>query len=282
MKMANFFFFFFYFCMRIMFDNTPFGARNKRIRKADDIQRNAKLVFPIVSTTYHDVFYISCSNKNSKNYKRASKISNDINKKLEKKRKNNDIKKCFAIIKKSFFKKAQHPLMVELDSLKKTKLGNCGENAFLAYATLLANGYFNSDLVELFYSVKLEDPATKGGVKVNRDLDHSFVITDMNSKDEKQEIIVDPWLGFAGSKTDAAERFSILWDDDDITETHALAIEVLGESTTEDEQKYNVTEQFEYRKCADLALSQEEKEKLALAVRKKFPELVLKNNLKKE
>ena len=37
----------------------------------------------------------------------------------------------------------------------------------------------------------------------SRRVDHVFVTSDMNNKNAKQEIVIDPWLGFASSKESA-------------------------------------------------------------------------------
>ena len=187
--------------------NTSFGAKNKRIRDADHIMRTAKKQFPIVSSSYIDTFY-SDSSQNK------IKLRNSVSEKIA------DLIEHVRDIYLSDYP-AMYDSSIEtvpgldlntilLQCLKKHKVGNCSENASLAVAALTANGIDDAKKCYLYlntYFINKQDRSIL--YKSSTPLDHSFAMTSMgkHSRNIKDLIVVDPWLGFADSATNAVAKY---------------------------------------------------------------------------
>lgn len=184
-----------------------FCSKNKSIRDADHIMRTAKKQFPIVSSTYIDTFYSDSTPKKNTLRTSVSQRFADI----------------IEYVRDIYL--SDHPAMFDrtietdnltdyntalLQCLRKYKVGNCSENASLAVAALTGNGIDDAKKCYLYlktYFISKENKIVL--YKSSRDLDHSFAITSMgkNSEHPKDLIIVDPWLGFVDSASNAIARY---------------------------------------------------------------------------
>lgn len=243
--------------MKLMFgtyDNfTPpprinFTSRNKNIRKADDIQRKTRETFPMLSQTYVDGFYNSVK-YSSENYARARQISDNMYKKIRIMREIEEYPEYYKLKIPEAERKTLYA--IALNGARQLKTGNCKENAKAAVATLCANGYYNSERVELMYRVRFVDKETGSEEYSNiYPLDHSFAVTDMNRGGEKN-IVIDPWLGFADSKEGAVARFKQIYDERDYREAISTFRGLFccqKEITREEfDEKYDIKTSFEFR-----------------------------------
>ena len=184
-----------------------FNAKNISIRYADKIIRNAKRQFPILSSTYIDTFY-SDSTPQKKSLKDSVKqrVSDSIE-----------------YIRDIYF--SDYPAMFDctistdsmadfhaplLQCLRKYKVGNCSESASLAVAALTGNGIDDAKKCYLYlmtYFISKKDRTVL--YKYSTDLDHSIALTSMGKNSDKQRdlIVVDPWLGFVDSLSNAIARY---------------------------------------------------------------------------
>ena len=189
-----------------------FSARKKEIRVADDIQRKTKSTFPTLSQTYIDRFYKS----KMSSFENANKFfikTNEMHKKIKIMREIAKNPEEFGIKIPEIEKNTLYAM--NLNGLQQLKIGNCEENAKSTIAILFANGYYNSEQVNLMLKIDFINNETNK-IEDSRlyPLDHTFVITDMNTG-RKQDIIIDPWLGFADSKSGAIARFKKIYNNED-------------------------------------------------------------------
>ena len=154
-------------------DPVNFESRNPVIRNADDMARRICQRFPMSSSTKYletNNYYKHFSDKIRKNNKTVDKILL-LRWKFDK-IETDSYKKCSNII----------------DSIKKLKVGNCGECSFLAKIFAEANGLKNIYRAELYCGTD--------------DLDHSVLYVE-----DKKPYIIDIWLGFADYVPKAFERY---------------------------------------------------------------------------
>ncbi len=202
---------------------THFKSRNHLIREADDIRRAARSTFPMTSSTYIDEFYLTASPQSvHKNYARM--LSDKYKKKIETVRDIVSDQKYY-LPKSNEEKNA--PYGVNLQYIKLTRLGNCKESAIAALAALCANGYNQSERVELYIKTQYINKKTGEIEYEGTDpLDHSFVVTTMNKKDlykakEKDLIIIDPWMGFTDSFSGAKARYKSIYDKESLKDINS-------------------------------------------------------------
>lgn len=196
----------------VLKNNISFGAKNPKIRKADDIMRQAKRVYPLVSSTYIDTFY---SNGDARKAKLKKSVVRRITDTIRTAR-DTYLSRNPAFYDFSLKNEQQNVLHnVLLHCIGKTKAGNCSENAALAVAALAANGIYDTKCVSLYMGVEYLNPKDNTVLYKNRfPLDHAFVLTSMGENpsgnidihDDKL-IVVDPWLGFADSVPAAKVKF---------------------------------------------------------------------------
>lgn len=154
-------------------NHTDFTSRNKTIRFADDISRRVNKCYPRISSTLVDDFNTAKHFKDYriKLYKRVDALRNDMNDCY------NDadtlIGRILAITK----------------TVKKHRIGNCGESALLAEIIAKING------IKDCYVASLKTSRGKN-------LDHSVLFVN-----DKNPYIIDAWLGFADFVPKAIERF---------------------------------------------------------------------------
>lgn len=199
----------------INFHSPQFCAKRKDVRKADDVCRAVKNEFPLLSSTYVEEKYLT--NRNKSIYHPYVKY--DI-KKLSKKISDtrNAIRSyCASPFYNPVVPRTKSDKVVGiLDILKEKKVGNCSENAQLALAAMYANGYYDSQIVGLGYTAEaIDDETGKVLCKLSprSGLDHMFVVADVND-DGLKDVVVDPWLGFAGYVTYAIDKFKDIYCDE--------------------------------------------------------------------
>lgn len=196
--------------------NSPaFCSRKSSVQKADDIQRQTRKTFPMISPTFVDAFY-RIDKYSAEDKIRAERISDNIHRKIIDARERELYPDYYGIEQTALQKDTPYSLILTM--VRDLKLGNCKENAKAAVAILCANGYMNSQRAELFLQVNIVNKKTK---KVEytecTPLDHSFAITDMNTEKDL-DIVVDPWLGFADTKDRAIAKFKAMYDEKDFYE----------------------------------------------------------------
>lgn len=214
-------FYVFYLNMKLYYPNLnrniSFKSRNKNIRKADDIQRRARQVFPVLSSSYIDEFYLSGNQKEAGTEKDLvfRKLLKKVDTKILAIREVAKNRNKYRSIANN---KNNGALYVStLQSLKLLKAGNCQECAMAVLAALAANGFYNSKRVSLALELSYVDKKTGECVYKNTyPIDHSFVVTslDKNMQDERDLIVIDSWLGFTDSVSGAKNRFKSFFTND--------------------------------------------------------------------
>lgn len=268
--------------MRISINNSynsiSFCRKDKNIRNADKLQRQTRLAFPILSATYIDTFY-NCADANSSKHQTASKASDGLMDRIY------SMRSGFSYAERlAAYNQFDKKMMYILDALTKKKIGNCTENAQLALAVLCANGYYNSSLVGLQYEVKFVNKKTNEVEYRNlTNLDHAFVTTDLNERKE-EDIIIDPWLGFASYEEEAFSRFKSIYGEelDDLVEMSKKLFRIekiqkgqLAKNEKIDFDNYEIRKGFKLIKGFSDNGSIEEKKSLGELVRSKYPGVVL-------
>ncbi len=201
-----------------------FYSRNKNIRKADDIQRKARMTFPVFSPSYIDEFYSSTRLVDDIPVnEKARKIFKKIDRKLTLLRKVTKEPDQYGIEQTSLQRKTPYALL--LSSMNLLKVGNCEECAATVLSTLAANGFYNAQKVYLGLEIQYLDKKT-GEIKYNKctPLDHSFVVTTLDKENpkEKDKIVIDSWLGFADSIAGANERFKKMLSKDQLDNIYSF------------------------------------------------------------
>ncbi|MBQ9246515.1 hypothetical protein IJ182_09640 [bacterium] len=259
--------------------NINFSARNKNIRKADDIMRKAKCAFPVISSTYVDTFYktVSNNNQNSARREKTIRISDKINDFIHKLRDTTD--------RVDYFDNAIGNNIPYSNTLRVTslyKLGNCEEAAAVALSALIANGYTNSHRANLGLQVDFENKKT-GKIEDSRKelLDHTFVVTTLDKKNPKMKdiIVVDPWMGFTDSVSGAISKFKSVYDNNENSNTINTAKSMFK---AEQEKKYGKIINFnDYNIRTKLIIFPRDKHdkkfnnKLAEHIKEFYPEIIL-------
>ena len=196
-------------------NSISFKSKNKNVRKADDIQRRARHVFPVLSSSYIDEFYSSTKIKRNNN--QISIKANQLLKKVDSR-----ISAIRKLAKKKDASNSKYswiddniPYTKILDGVKLLKAGNCEECAKVVLAALSANGYYNSQRVSLAVDISYINKKT-GECEYNcvEPIDHSFVITSLDNDNPKKNdyVVIDSWLGFADSISGAKARFKQVFD----------------------------------------------------------------------
>ena len=158
--------------MQVTQTNINFNARNPQIRFADDIARKVNQEYPRFSPSKMECFnkshnYISGLEKQ---WSRLFEMREIVNRKLR-------------------LSKNPQKIEILLNSVKTSKLGNCGEAAELTLISAQANGIKNCK------KARLENP-------YGRSFDHAVVLVE-----DKKPYIIDTWLGFADYVPNAIKRY---------------------------------------------------------------------------
>lgn len=201
-------------------NNMTFLSKNKKIKEADRILRKTAQIYPMLSGTYVGTFY----------YSDTLKMRHALNLLDEKVIDTRDeyfdsYEKLNEPYGRGFYydespKSCINILKAILETVKKTKVGNCEEHAVATYAVLCANGYIDSQKMSLYYETSLIDKKTGETILTSREsLDHTFVLTSMDKNiGRKKDVVVDYWLGFADSKSCAIGKFKEIYSKKDLEE----------------------------------------------------------------
>lgn len=244
--------------------NPPtFSAKNKDIRKADDIMRKSKQEFTMFSPTHALTFYKTLEPENE-----IKEITRDIFQAYTSCKLKYKVRDPSASLERLQSNKI--PYVTSLEILKKEKLGNCHESTIATLATLYANGYYNSYPVSINYRYKFVDKTTGNIIlKGTRELDHVVVLTDMNNSDKKSNIVIDSWLGKTDEKQNASIDYYHLFKN-----TINEEIKMIIEATRTDvsncdlfiKSSYQIADYCNRQYCAQL---------IGELVREKYPTLIL-------
>jgi len=215
--------------MQVVFNCTKipsFGARNYKIRKADDIQRKTRSAVPFFSPSYAKMYYPCCSETKKGNMINANKSDE-----LEFMRQEREYDRLPATIKKV------------IDDTNRQRLANCGEASLITMSALLANGFPDSHRCSVLLHTGIFDKKTgEQCFEIKFDLDHACVISTMEKdiNQEKSYIVLDSWHGFADSMTGAKARYVQHADKEDIKEAEKITIKEfeLESGKTFDPEKY--------------------------------------------
>ncbi len=195
--------------MKITF-NPSFKAKNRNIRYADNIQRQAKRVFPFVSPSYCDAFYLTSKKHDIESKTKYEKVVQKSDNKLSAIR---ELAKENAFEGYSFDEKNLNaPIFNTLRGIQILKAANCHECAGITIAALTANGIYDVEKVNINANIQYINKETgKIEYKATEPIDHTTVIAKIGNED----VIVDSWLGFSDSASGAKGKFKqMLWDSD--------------------------------------------------------------------
>ncbi len=184
--------------------NSSFKARNENIRKADKIVRETKHTFPSISPSYARSIY-SVFKKDTPN-QRAIDIRKKIDKNITNIRKSAE-EYANSNGRISNNRVVSHYLAILL-GLEKLKTGNCSEMCIATLGTLASKGYYNAHFNDLDFSVQIINKTT-GETEYNSkyNIDHVFITASLDDKESQENTVIDPWLGFAESKSGAKEKY---------------------------------------------------------------------------
>ncbi len=265
-----------------------FLSRNEEIKKADDLQRRARASFPMVSATYAEEYYYTMRPE-SKYYNRARGIVENMTADIQLQRSlaslmGRDFSNYgpFGFLNRRDYED-DTSFLNNLEWVKGQKVGCCDESAKTALATLCANGYYNSAETYVYYGVQFVNKESgeveyKNGGK----LPHCFVVTDLKKDgegagDRKNDIVIDPWLGFADYAPGAVARFKQAFSNDlfemteEFKQNFAKKKEKMGEEFNPDD--YEIKTTFTFMEWSPKTLRC--KQKLGQKVREKYPETIL-------
>ena len=122
-----------------------FSAKKKEIKKADDIQRKSKEIFPMFSPAYLNEFYVLNGKGMDPKQVRTRQIAQRIVFKINAGRDYDDYDNRYSFI----VNRKETPFIRTLERIKKEKIGNCHEASITAMAALAANGYTDAKRASL-------------------------------------------------------------------------------------------------------------------------------------
>ena len=155
----------------------------------------------------------------------------------------------------------------DIENVKKTKLGDCGESCSLTLASLIANGIKNFKIGLLTFNIDIKKTGqSEIYQQKNYNTTHEMVVLNSNedyidNKSPKSDVIIlDAWLNFCGNIQKANDIFY---------ETFLSGF-----------RKYKTPEGYEciYRPKIKLySLNIEQTDELTKSFAEKYPELIIKN-----
>ncbi len=184
-------------------NNTPspsFKSRNISIRKADEICRNVRKEFPVLSNSKLDCFESAKKNPECKNF--VDCVSTLISNLRTYYSPDNNYVNTFRA----------------LAGMKKMRVGNCYEQALATSTALELNGYKNAQTYYL-YAFNKEKNKIKdldhivSGININQPKDYKYWDGVETIKPEhlitpnKEGIILDSWSGFADFSNNAFTKY---------------------------------------------------------------------------
>lgn len=178
-------------------------GKNPYIKKGEEIQRHARKCFPAFSPTYADAFYHSKTKDSPLLEKKIIEV--------------NTARTCVNLMAINGLSETSigtdSPIVLSLNTLEARKKGNCEEFSIATLATLLANGYTDSERKYLCMRTEFINKETGQTEYYEVDsLDHALVVSSLgkNTKDEKDLYVIDSWLGFADTVQGAKSRYKNL------------------------------------------------------------------------
>lgn len=172
-----------------------FTSRNAEIRFAEDIMRAVNNNFPSLSTTK---MMKLCNKRNAKSSKQFVEKINALEE-----------------FKRTFLFDQSNAESRITEYVRKNRLRNCGEAAFLTKMALNLNGIKNAKIFNLYGFEKLSGIIFPGIFK-NVNLDHAIVIVNMSKNAKlndyrtfgKKAYVVDAWSGFVDYAQTAFKRYA--------------------------------------------------------------------------
>lgn len=191
--------------------NLSFCAKKSDIRTADHIMRTSRKAFPVVSSSYIDEFFHS---KKGKETGLIEKISDRVFEDIANIR---ELNRRY-VAPKLKLKDVDRNIMYApiLRGMEQLRAGNCSEASVGALAALAANQIYDGRIVNLLVDTIYTNKKTgETEFKSREFIDHCFVVTSMGQKttDEKDQIIVDPWLSFCDSSSAAIAKYKQIFQD---------------------------------------------------------------------
>lgn len=267
--------------------NSPvnFTSKNKEIKKADDLMRKSKLAFPYIGNTYIDKFYGSVNHPSSKYHDAAKRLRCIIYGRTCAARSSKNYEEDMLIKQRMYDDAAKDYFLVGFEKTRNAPeyshqrhKGNCDEASRAALASLYANGFYNSNLANIFYVACAENKKT-GEVTVQQEkrIDHVLVLTDMGSGDKN--IVIDPWLGFADSKSAAIGKYKEIFYDEELKELEedaksAFKRNLIIRGVEDDKNNYCFKSGFVFR-TKPTHKNEAQRKEAGYQYRTSYPELLL-------
>lgn len=241
---------------------TPaFSAKNKEIRKADDIQRKARTAFPFFSPRYAKVYYPTTTSS-----LRGKKISGDKAKELDIMRKERN----------ELITSLPEEIRKVISDTHREKIANCGESALITMSMLLANGYNDTHRCAVILSNEILDKETGDLCFLeNYDLDHACVVSTMAKDGEKKPyIVLDSWHGFADSLSSARARYLQLTNEDELVEYRNATVSAFEDKMKKsfNSEKYDVKQNINFE-IIDSSTEEDDKS-IKNIFKKKYKQLI--------
>ncbi len=202
------------------FNNINFSGNKEKIKKADDMMRLSKKLFPSTSLTHireYRTFDDDVSEDDYTDaYKRLVEKISLVRNLLPPSWKDSDEYESESqalrektAVNESYYFGVNRELSL-LSKIKEMKVANCDENVRCAIAVFAANGIYNAVPVSLYLNVRFINKKGEVQYETDKKLDHKCMLTSLDNKDvskKEYKYVVDPWLTFASSKEKAIDYY---------------------------------------------------------------------------
>ncbi len=239
--------------MKIQKTDINFEGTRLKYQKLDHIIRNTNNKYPRISP-YRIATRFSKTNLSLKHLEWLKYIEDKVDSNREK------VGRCNFI----------DVIKNDLENVKKSKLGDCGESTAITLASLIANGYENFKVGLLLFDIEIRNKKNKEVIaKRFYNTTHECVIINAstpnishdNKKQNKDAIILDSWIGFCGNIQQAFDKF------------HETFMGGTRKALDSRGYEYSYKPQIEL-----LDLKIETNKNLTNDFSKQYPELVIKSN----
>lgn len=256
--------------------NISFKSRNSKIRTADQVMRTSKNTFPVVSSSYIDVFYNS---KEGEKTGLKRKMSDKIYEKIENIR---ELERRLVAPRLSLADDDKNVLYAPiLQGIAQLRSGNCNESAVATLGALAANKLYDSSITSLYVDTKYFDKETGEIVFERRTpVDHCFVISTMSkpTEDKKDIIVLDSWLSFCDSVAGAMARYKSIFQDSGMKEAlnfceSQFRFQKMKNGEEFNENDYDVKQKLSFTN--NIPTTSKTMEDLGNYCCKKFPSLII-------
>lgn len=259
--------------MNIQF-KPSFCSRNKNVQKADNIQRKAKNVFPSLSPTFMDTFYCSTKSTDPEVQTKSDKLITHLDKKITILRRMVDNKPSKFLNEED--RKIDAAIFRILRGVKILKTANCQECAAITIAALAANGIYNASRERLMLDLNYINKET-GEIEYSAEIpiDHTSVRTQIG----QDNIIIDGWMGFALSESEAIAKYKQTLLNDNIKPELSLHRSLFRLEKAEQgklinpDTDYNLQTRLKFVKCEEA--SEEYMQDIGYYTRCFYPDLIL-------